>query len=510
MFQIKGVPVQGGLSIGPIHFLRRAEGTKDQLSTLSPGEELLRFEAARERTFTELKRLQARIAAHLGDNEAAIFLFQSVMLEDSDYLDAVRSYINNSATAEYAVEQAEKTIIDFFASLSSSYLRSRSTDARDMSRRLRRNLSRPADHASRHRHPAILAADELTPSETVLLDAGMLLGMVSRTGTADNHTSILAQAIGIPALIGVEVDPLWEGRLAILDGDNGTLTIDPEPEVLEKAKPHLAPDYTPPAVPFQLSGRLSVRLSASISSAWEAVDAYALGADGIAAYRTDLLFGGRETPPSEEEQLIEYRQTLEAMHGRPVVFQSFDVGGIGMDGLMSMLGRPDRYNVLKSQLRAILRASAEGPASIALSGVRSKSEIRYVRQLIRTCQAELDTEKQPYQEIQVGVEIAQPVSVLSAEAFAEASDFLLLDGESLMQSTVPPSDTIALPSYHALGWMLRRVTLAAGRCGCRVIFFGDLEHFPQAVSPLLKLGIDEFSVQPSSVLPLFYLLSDAG
>lgn len=507
---MQGIPVQGGLSIGPIRFLRRSDSTKEQLSRLSPGEELLRFEAAKERTFTELKRLQARIAAHLGSNEAAIFLFQSVMLEDQDYLDAVRLYISRSATAEYAVEQAEKTIIEFFASLSSSYLRSRSTDARDISQRLRRNLSGPPDSGALFHAPAILASEELTPSEAVLLDTGKLLGLVSHTGSADNHTSILAQAMGVPALIGVEVDPRWEDHLAILDGDNGTLTVDPDPDAINAAQPHLAANYQPPVAPLQHCEALSVRLSASIDSAWEAADAYALGAYGIAPYRTSLLFGERATPPSEEEQLIEYRQALEAMHGRPVVFQSLDIGGIGMDGFLSILGRPDRYAVLKSQLRAILRASAAYPAAIALSGVKNRSDIRYARQLIRVCQAELDKEKQPWRELTVGTEITQPVAILSAEAFSEASDFLLLDGEALMQSTVPAEDKSILPSYHALGWMLRRVTVAAQRSGCRVIFSGDLEHFPQVIGPLTSLGIDELAVQPSSLLPLFYLLTGSG
>lgn len=507
MIQIQGVPVQGGLSIGPIRFLHRSDIAKERYSRLTPGEELLRFDAAKDRTFTELRRLQARMSAHLGSNEAAIFLFQSVMLEDQDYLDAIRSYINHSATAEYAVEQAEKEIIEFFASLSSSYLRSRSTDARDMSRRLRRNLAAPPDPAALSYMPAILAAEELAPSEAMLLDEGKLLGMVSHTGSADSHTTFLAQAMGVPALIGVEVDPRWEGRLAILDGDSGVLTLDPDEETVNAAQPHLAPDYTPPAARLRLPEELSVRLSASIDSAWEAVHAYALGAAGIAPFRTTLLFGGRETPPSEEEQLVEYRRTLSAMHGRPVVFESLDVGGIGMDGLLSMLGKPDRYAVLKSQLRAVLRASAAQPASIALAGVKSRSDIRYVRQLLRLCQTELNSERLDWREPSVGVEITQPVAILSVESFAEEADFLLLDGESLMQSTVPAWDSSVPPSYHALGWMLRRATVAARRSDCRMIVSGDWEHFPQAVGPLVKLGIDELSVQPSSLLPLLYLLT---
>lgn len=510
MLKVAGVPMQGGLSIGPIHFLHRANNLKANRSSLSPREEMLRFEAAKDRAITELKRLEARIAAHLGSDEAAIFLFQSSMLEDEDYLDVIRSYINASATAEYAVEQTEKAVIGFFSSLDSSYLRARTTDAKDLSHRLTGILSDKADIGRLRQRPAILVADELTPSETALLDSGMLLGLVSRHGSTDSHTAILAHAIGVPAVYGVEVDPRWEGHIAILDGDHGTLVVDPDEAMIATARPHAAPDYelaTPELmVARQMDGGRAMRLCAMIDSAWEAVDAYSIGAGGIAMYRTDVLHGGRATPPSEEEQLVEYRRTIEAMRGRPVAIQSLDVSS---EGPLGALVHQERYQQLKTQLRAVLRASvsAEGPVAFVLSGVKTRADVRRCRQLIRQCQRELAAENNACRDLRVGTEIAAPAAVFIADSLSAESDLLILDGKALMQSTIYDRAEQGLPNYRSLGWMLRHALLAGHRHGCNVIMSGNLEQFPQAVVPLLNLGFDDLSVPISSLLPLYELLS---
>ena len=510
MIQFSGIPVQGGLSVGPIHYLRRAGKTESSRSELSPPEELLRFEAARDRAVTELKRLEARIAAHLGSDEAAIFLFQSAMLEDADYLDVIRSYINASATAEYAVEQTEKAVIEFFASLDSSYLHARAADARDLSRRLTGILSDRADIGRLRQRPSILVAEDLSPSETALLDTGMLLGLVSRDGSVESHTAILAHAIGVPTVTGIPVDPRWEGRLAILDGDSGTLTIDPDEATLSAVRPHIAQDYAPVRPELTVAhlhrSAPELKLCAVIDSAWEAADAYAIGAGAVSSYRTRLLHDGRVTPPSEVEQLTEYRRTVDAMHGRPVTFQALRIDGLGT------LASPDFRLRMKTQLRAVLRvaAAAEGVTALAFPGVRTKADIRCLRLLIRQCERELYDEGVPFRTPRVGAEIASPAAIFSADALAEESDFLLLDGEALMRSTIYGHAENDLPNYRALGWMLRRALLAGHRRGREVTMTGELGEFPQAVRALLTLGFDALAVPVRSLLPLYELLSVPG
>lgn len=512
MIQVNGVFVQGGLSIGPIHYLHRGGKTAVHPSSLSPHEEQLRFEAAKDRAFIDLKRMQARIAAHLGNDEAAIFLFQSMMLEDEDYLKAVYDHINASATAEYAIEQAGKTIIDFFASLDNSYLRSRALDARDLSHRLSGILSERADIGGLRQTPAILVAEDLTPSETILLDTGMLLGLVSQNNSPDSHTSILAHSIGVPSVTGIAVDPAWEGHLAILDGDHAALIIDPDEETLAAAHPHQSPGYDPSTaveltVPFSDDSKRPLRLCAMIDSAWEAIDAYRLGASGIAPYRPHVLHNDRAAPPSEDEQLVEYRRTIDAMRGRPVAIQSLDVGGVGLEGPLLMLTHQERLRELKTQFRAVLRAAVNGTCALILSGVKTKTDIRRSRQILEQCKRELGNQGLDYRSVRLGVEIAAPFAALIMDELAEGMDLIILDGEALMRSTIAGDLHGALPNYRALAWMLRRIVETGHRHGCIVIMSGDLENFPQAIPPLLRLGVDDLSVSVKSLLPLFQLLS---
>ncbi len=509
MTRFTGVSVQGGLSVGPIHFLHRASLSSEKRSQLSPREEQLRFEAAKDRAITELRRLEARIAAHLGSDEAAIFLFQSTMLEDADYLDVIRSYINASATAEYAVEQTEKAVIEFFASLDSSYLRARAADARDLSRRLTGILSDHPAGGGMRQHPAILVAEELSPSEAALLDSGLLLGLVSQEGTSDSHIAILSHAIGVPSVIGIPVDPKWEGHTAILDGDSGTLIIDPDEQALAAARPHAAHDFdpTPPELTvLRKSGERELRLCASIDSAWEAVDAYRIGASRIAMYRTDILHGGRATQPSEDEQLAEYRHTIEAMHGRSVAFQMLRFRS---SDTLSLSPQPDLVEPFRTQLRAILRASvaSDAPVTILLTGVRTTADFRWVRRQLRRCRRELEAEGHGFHDVRIGSVVDSPVAVYFAGVLSLASETLVIDGEALMQSTIYSHEGQHLPNYHALGWMLRRVLLAGHRCGCTVIMSGELEQFPQAIHALVELGFDALAVPVRSLLPLHAMLS---
>ncbi len=512
MIRLTGVSVQGGLSVGPIHYLHRTSASNEKRSQLSPREELLRFEAAKDRAITELRRLEARIAAHLGNDEAAIFLFQSTMLEDAEYLDVIRSYINASATAEYAVEQTEKAVIEFFASLDSSYLRARAADARDLSRRLTGILSKyPAGGGMRQR-PAILMAEELSPSEAALLDSGLLLGLVSKVGTSDSHIAVLSHAIGVPSVIGIPVDPKWEGRTAILDGDSGTLIIDPDEQTLAAARPHAAHDFAP--TPTELTvlrrpGGKALRLCATIDSAWEAVDAYRIGASRIAMYRTGALHSDRTTPPSEEEQLAEYRHTIEAMHGRPVAFQML---GFRSGGAFTFHPRSECVKPFQTQLRAILRASvvSEAPVTALLTGARTVSDFRWARRQLRRCRKELEAEGYGFHEVRIGSVVDSPTAVFLANVLSVESELLVIDGEALMQSTIYQAENAgdqALPNYHALGWMLRRVLLTGHRYGCTVIMSGELEQFPQAIHALVELGFDALAVPIHSLLPLHTMLS---
>lgn len=509
MTRIEGVSVQGGLSIGPVRYLNRPALSSLPKSMLSPEEELRRFEAARERAFIELKRLYAQFSAHLGDNEAAIFLFQSMLLDDEDFLDMVYSCIRDSTTAEYAVAQAEKAAVLFFSGLDDSYMRTRAADARDLSRRLDRiltNRSRSAEQA-----PAILVSEDLVPSDLAQLQR-TLLGLVSQRGSTESHTAILARAARVPCLTGISVDPSWEGRTAILDGDAGVLILDPDAETLRGAE-HRLPSRPEAAgeieLPFPAIDDKPARLYASISSAWESEDACREGANGV-AYLTSVSHTDRSIPPSESEQYQELCDTLAAVKGRPAFFQTLDVGGIGHGTPLAPLFRTEHHDMLKTQLRALLRASLRGPVSLAFMNVESVWDLQRAQQLLYVCRCELDSQKISYGTPHIGAILRSPAAILNSESIAESSDFLILDGDSLLRASVSEQRD-AMPSYLLFGRMALQAVTSAHRFGRPLLLSGEeMQNYLQAVVPLLRLGLDGFVVPIHALTPIRLICQEAS
>ena len=502
MIKVRGTIIQGGLSIGPIRYLRREEEPRRRRGS-GPAEELRRFEAARDRAIVELKRLRSRVAAHWGDSESIIFLVQSMMLDDEDYLRSIRAYIQDATTAEYAVSKVGKELVALFSSLDSTYMQARAADARDLSRRLASILAEQPDWADLRQDAAILMADELGPSETTLPDRGKLLGLVSRHGSPESHTAILAHAIGAPSLTDVPIDPAWNGRIAILDGDNGELIIDPDRRTLETFQPRVRRVLddmarTGPKKPCRTRDGRIVRLSAMVSSSWEATDALAAGAGGVGLYDAKALYTGRRTTPSEEELFTEYQNTILAMRGRDVIFQIPDLATSGAGGWL------EYYRLLAVQMRALLRAAARGPASAALAGP-SDVVIYRARNLLERCRRELDSAGIPYGPVPLGAIIATPAAFLHAGKIADAAAFLMMDGHELFESTMREG-VERLADYPAVLWMIRQIVAEAKRRNQRTVLLGDVVRYPQTIQALLDTGLDEFAVPLRGLAPLRRLI----
>ena len=513
MTRVEGIPVQGGVSVGPIRFFEQAKHLAHSISNLSPREELVRFEAAKARATAELKRLQAFVAAHLGDNESAIFLFQSMLLEDADYLDLVYSCINDSATAEYAVAQAERQIVSFFLSLDDSYLQERHADAKDLSQRLGTILSDTSQSYKTERSPVILAGEDLAPSLTAYLGKRRLLGLVSHHGSANSHTAILARATGIPAVTGIKVDASWDGHVAILDGDTGVLTVDPDEQTLRRA---CVTAMTQPGVsvlpeillPQRAFDHTPARLCATIGSAWEAADAYSEGANGIGLFYTSVLHSERDTPPSEAEQLDEYSQAALAMKGRPVFIQSLGLDETRRPGILDNLLH--RHDLLRTQFRAVLRAAAQGNVSLAVPKPASVWEFNTYRQELKRCEQELSSEGTAFRCVKVGAYIRSPRILLSVDSLVDQTDFLVLDGQSLLDASVPRSDARGTPNYLAFTEMVRLAIKSAHQSGQRLMMTGKWQNYLQAVLPLQRLGVDDFSAEVPALPLLRELCVSAG
>ena len=500
MTRVVGIPIQGGVSIGPIRLISRVKKALTHISELSPSEELARFESAKNQAALDLKHLQARVAARLGNDEAAIFLFHSMLLEDSDYLETIYRYINDSSTAEYAVERAGEKVSDFFSSLNDSYLQARAADARDVSHRLGDILADAA--IPQYPEPVIVASEELSPSVPALLAKNNLLGLVSHYGSADSHAAILARAARIPAVTGIEVNSAWDGHMAIIDGDNGVLTIDPDESTLKSASGKAAAQSGSGSgipisgcnISFRAFDNDPVRLFATVNGYDEAVFAYHEGANGIGLYRTPPAQGGNVLMPSEEDRLAEYRQTVSAMHGRPVVFQSVNVSQTARGSPMGISRLKWGQGFLRDQFRAVLRAAADGPALIALSDISTAKDIPRCRKLLNRCKSELEVEGLDYHSIDLGAIIRSPSSVLSLDSISAHTDFIALDGSALLRALANSRAEKNCPDFFVYVKMLQTAILSAHSHMQRIMLFGNLQHYLQTIVPLFRMGIDELSV----------------
>lgn len=526
MKAVQGKPVHPGIAIGPIRLYRRGGSAPVKLSALTPQEERTRFQSAKDQAVTELLRLQEESRSRLGSDLAAIFQVQSAMLEDVDFLDAVQGRIGRGDSAEYASVAAGEDCAAMLLATGDEYMSSRAADARDLARRLSNILSGQADAPQ---PPfGILVAEDLSPSEAVGLDAAFLLGLVSSHGSSNSHTAILARAMDIPSLTGIEIDPDWDGRMAVLDGDRGCLYIDPDQEIISRAlaaqrrslerRQHLLAQCQGPCL--TKDGR-EVRLCANISSPLEAQAARIQGCQGIGLMRSEYLFLGRETCPTQEEQFNTYRQTVLTAGGMKVVIRTMDVGAdkrcpclempheenpaLGLRGIRYSLAHPGLF---REQLRAILRAAAVGPVAVMFPLVTSVQEIHAARAILDQCRAQLRQEGLPFGDVEVGAMIETPAAVIIADELAQEVDFFSLGTNDLIQYTLAADrqncqlDTIYDPHHPAILRMIRHTVEAGHRHGCWVGLCGELGADPEWTETLLRLGLDELSAAPSALLSL--------
>lgn len=524
MFTIQGKQVHPGIAIGPVTLYRRREPQSGCRSALTPTEEQARFRLAARHAAQQLRQLHQTSSCRLGEELAAIFLVQEAMLDDPDFLDAVDRHLQAGMTAEYAVTAAGEEGAALLEATGDPYLCARAADARDLSRRLVSILSGTYGNAVRPT-PGILLANDLCPSETVGLDPRCLLGVASSRGSSNSHSAILARAMGIPSLTGIEIDPAWEGRLAILDGDNGILYLDPDEATLHAARQRQLQQQarldalrsTVPGPCATRDGR-PVLLCANITSPQEAVSALEWGCQGIGLFRSEFLFLGRDSCPTEEEQFIAYQQTVLTMGGRPVTIRTLDVGAdkqapclklpqednpaLGFRGIRYSLAHPELF---RAQLRAILRASAYGPLSVMFPMVTSVEELRAAKALLEACRQELDAAGLPYGDLELGTMIETPAAAILADQLAAEVDFFSLGTNDLTQYLLaadrqnPALDGLYDPHHPALKRLIRHTVEEGHRRGCRVGMCGELAADPAMTRWLLEAGLDELSVSPAAL-----------
>ena len=524
-----GKSILKGIAIGPLRIYRKKAAEARRASVLSPAEELARFESARREAQEQLGALYDKALDEVGEDNAAIFEIHQMMLDDEDYVDAVKSIIETQgATAEYAVSTTGENFAAAFAAMEDSYMQARSADVKDISRRVVNILTGSEQGDVQGEEPAILVADDLTPSETVQLDKSKLLGFITRHGSSNSHTAILARTMNIPALIGVDFDESWDGRPAVLDGYNHCVYIDPAPELLSAMEAKHRSDLEQEALLQGLKKKPNVTLDgteiqvyANIGSAGDVGLVLQNDAQGIGLFRSEFLYLDGSDYPTEDQQFAVYKRVAETMAGKKVVIRTLDIGAdkqadyFGLDheenpalGYRAIRICLTRRDIFKQQLRAILRASAFGSVSIMFPMIISVREVRDAKEILEECRRELKAQGTAMGEVEIGIMIETPAAVMIADELAEEVDFFSLGTNDLSQYTLaidrqnPKLDTFYDPHHPAILRMIRMTVEAGHRHGCWVGICGELGADPALTETFLRMGVDELSVFPSAILPL--------
>ena len=524
-----GKSILNGIAIGKLRIYRKAVAASENGAAASPEAEWERFEQARVQAQEQLAALYEKALEEVGEENAAIFEIHQMMLEDEDYLDAVKGILETqNATAEYAVIATGENFSAMFAAMDDAYMQARAVDVKDISQRVGNILSGRAEDSLLGDEPVILVADDLTPSETVQLDKSKLLGFITRHGSSNSHTAILARTMNIPALIGVDFDDSWDGRPAVLDGYNHCVYIDPAADLLATMEEKQKNDFKREALLQTLKKKPNVTLDgreikvyANIGNAGDIGLVLQNDAGGIGLFRSEFLYLESQDYPSEDDQFAVYKRVVETMAGKKVIIRTLDIGAdkqaayfrldpeenpaLGYRAIRICLTRKE---VFKQQLRAILRASAYGTVSIMFPMIISVREVRDAKELLEECRRELQEQGYAVGQVEVGIMIETPAAVMIADELAEEVEFFSLGTNDLTQYTLaidrqnPKLDNFYDPHHPAILRMIRQTVEAGHRHGCWVGICGELGADQTLTETFLRMGLDELSVSPSAVLPL--------
>ena len=525
-----GLSISQGLAVGKIVFLGAQETAARQAG--SPQEERSRFEAAQRQTVDALGALYEKAKAELGEKDAEIFFVHQLMAEDEDLTDLVSAAIADGAEASAAVRQAGEQCAAMFSAMDDEYMRERAADVRDIAARICRILSGEAEHTITA--PCLIAAEELTPSQTVQFPRELVLGMLTARGAANSHTGILARTLGVPAVSQLPVSRELHGHTAILDGFSGTLTLDPDEKTLAEANVKIAAQQAQREALRQLisapsvtrDGR-SIRLYANIAGTDDLPLLQRSGAEGVGLLRSEFLYLGRSTYPTEDELFESYKTIVQAMDGREIIIRTLDIGAdkqagyfdmppednpaLGLRAIRLCLTRPILF---QTQLCAILRASRYGTVGIMCPMVTGPDELHRLKEALADAEDVLIARGERFGPYRVGVMIETPAAVFMSGELAGEVDFFSIGTNDLTQYLLamdrqnPNLAPFCDPHHPAVLRAIRQTVERAHQAGCTVGICGELAADESLTEAFLRLGVDELSVAPARILPLRQKIRD--
>ena len=531
MIICSGKSVLNGIAIGKIYLYKKQEYVLEKKQIEDAEAEIARFETAKEKATEQLDALYHKALEEAGEEQAMIFDVHKMMLDDGDYLDSIRGMIRDEkVNAEYAVSTTGDNFSAVFASMDDEYMKARSVDVLDISKRVVNVLAGIVEGGIASEVPVILLADDLSPSETVQLDKSKILAFVTKNGSANSHTAILARSMNIPALVKTDVALLEEynGVQAVVDGIDGTFIINPDEEMTQKMI-RKKMNYEKEKTELQkLIGKDNVttdgrriNVYANIWNTQDVDKVLANDAGGIGLFRSEFIYLGRNDYPTEEEQFEIYKEVLSRMGGKKVIIRTLDIGAdkqvdyfelpkeenpaMGYRAIRICL---DRVNIFKTQLRAIYRASAFGTAAIMFPMIISVSEIRRIKEIVEEVKTELTREGISFNRVELGIMVETPAAVMISEELAKEVEFFSIGTNDLTQYTLAIDrqnqslDNI-YDSHHPAVLRMIQMTIENGhKGGAWVGICGELASDTTLTKTFIDMGIDELSVSPTYVLGL--------
>ena len=526
-----GKSVYGGVAIGKLHVFAKEQQRIVRRTISDTGKERERFEAARAEAQQQLAELYDKALKEVGEANAAIFEIHQMMLEDEDYLDSVNNIITDqSVNAEFAVGITADNFAEMFASMDDAYMKERAADVKDISERIVRILLNADAAGVNTNEPVIILADDLAPSETVQLDKDKVLSFVTVHGSTNSPTAILARTMNIPALIGVgiELSQELEGKLAVVDGTNGVVYIDPDEETLRKMEKRRNEELEKRRLLQELKGKdnvtkdgHSVMVYANIGNLKDIPYVLENDAGGIGLFRSEFIYLENSDYPTEEQQFAIYKEVAQKMAGKRVIIRTLDIGAdkqadyfgldkeenpaMGLRAIRICLTRPE---IFKTQLRALYRASKYGKIAIMYPMITSLEELKKIKAISKEVKAELTAEGIPYNDVEEGIMIETPAAVMISDLLAKEVDFFSIGTNDLSQYTMaidrqnPKLDEFFNPHHEAVLRMIEMVAKNAHDNGIWTGICGELGADMELTERFLRMGVDELSVSPSFVLPL--------
>ncbi len=527
----RGIAASNGVAVGKLRFLKNSIEKIPSYTVYHIDNEILRYENAEKIADRELEDLYKKAVKNSGEESAEIFSIHRMMLEDPDFHDLIKNNIKEKQmNAEKAVNEASKNFISILESTNDPYLMARVTDIRDISERLVKILMGKTTTSESILEECIIYTDDLTPSEMLQLDKSKILAFITAYGSQNSHTAILARMNGIPCVVGCGTLPdVLDGKYIVIDGSTGEYETDPSEEtlifykkIMESEKLRKYQLQRLKGLPSRTSEGKNIMLYANIGTRQDVKCVIENDAEGIGLFRTEFIFMEKTSAPSEEEQFIIYQDVVRKMEGKRVIIRTLDIGAdknaqylklpieenpaLGLRGIRLCL---QKQEIFKSQLRAILRASAFGKVSIMFPMIASVFEIKEVKEIIREIKTELIIKKIPFDPAtEIGIMIETPAAAILSDLFATEVDFFSIGTNDLAQYTLaadrqnPSVSRYYRQDHESVMRLIKIVCENAHKAGIWVGICGEIASDISVTKKLVLCGADELSVSPPMVLPI--------